>query len=130
MPSAETDFTCSGNLPPEISASSAGTRLSRISVVFPEPDAPVMTVSLPFGMSTSNGLTVWIGPVERWIAPSANSSDSELACSLTRTSASWDRNGPICEIGFSSISATDPSAMMCPPSAPPRPQFDEPVRLP
>ena len=35
-----------------------GIRLSRISVVLPEPDTPVITVSLPCGISTSNGFTV------------------------------------------------------------------------
>ena len=29
-------------------------------VVLPEPDTPVTTVSRPFGISTSSGLTVWI----------------------------------------------------------------------
>ena len=34
---------------PEMAASSAGIRLSSTSVVLPEPDTPVTTVSLPFG---------------------------------------------------------------------------------
>ena len=41
-------------------ASRAGMRLSSTMVVLPEPDTPVTTVSRPFGISTSSGLTVWI----------------------------------------------------------------------
>lgn len=39
----EISFTCSGSLPPVTAASRPGIRLSKISVVFPEPDTPVMT---------------------------------------------------------------------------------------
>ena len=62
-------------------ASRAGARLSRISVVFPEPDTPVTTVSRPLGMSTSRGFTVWIAPVERWMRPWANSAPAGI-CGL------------------------------------------------
>ena len=48
-------FSRLANLPPEeggsglpaVCAASAGTRLSRISVVLPEPDAPMMLVTSP-----------------------------------------------------------------------------------
>ena len=36
----------------------AGTRLSKTNVVFPDPETPVTTMSLPFGISTDRGLTV------------------------------------------------------------------------
>ena len=117
-------FSRLANLPPEeggsglpaVCAASAGTRLSRISVVLPEPDTPVTTVSRPLGMSTSSGLTVWMASVERWMRPSANSSaagrfrGAALACP--------PRNGPIWDAGFPARSATVPSAMTCPPPAP------------
>ena len=49
MPSAVTALTWDGNA--RGTGSRAGTRLSRISVVLPEPDTPVTTVSLPWGFS-------------------------------------------------------------------------------
>ena len=94
---------------PAVCAASAGTRLSRISVVLPEPDTPVTTVSRPLGMSTFSGLTVWMASVERWMRPSANSSaagrfrGAALPCP--------PRNGPIWDAGFPARSATVPSAM-------------------
>ena len=47
MPGASTARTCLGSLRPAMDASSAGMRLSRISVVLPEPDTPVTTLSRP-----------------------------------------------------------------------------------
>ena len=41
MPGADMLLTWAGRLPPRVRASRAGTRLSRISVVFPEPETPV-----------------------------------------------------------------------------------------
>lgn len=99
---------------PFIFASSAGTRLSSTIVVLPEPDTPVTTVSRPLGMSSSKGLTVWMLPVERWIAPSANISPS-LAHRRNFVSAFPERNGPIWDSGFASKSSIVPSAMTCPP---------------
>ena len=70
MPGASIERTWSGSFLPASDDESAGTRLSRISVVLPEPDTPVTTVSFPFGMSTSSGFTVCMAAVDRWIRPS------------------------------------------------------------
>ena len=69
MPSASTALTWGGSGLPAVCAASAGTRLSRISVVLPEPDTPVTTVSRPLGMSTSSGLTVWMASGRKMDAP-------------------------------------------------------------
>ena len=117
MPSARISRICAGRALPFIFASSAGTRLSSTIVVFPEPDTPVTTVSRPLGMSSSKGLTVWMLPVERWIAPSANISPVP-AHRRSFVSAFPERNGPIWDSGFASKSAIVPSAMTCPPLTP------------
>ena len=117
MPSASMERTCSGSFFPRISDSSPGIRLSRISVVLPEPDTPVTTVSFPFGISTSRGFTVWISDVESRIFPSLNIPDKE-ACSRRWVSAEPERKGPIMEPGFPDREAGVPSAMTRPPSAP------------
>ena len=46
----------------------------------------------------SNGFTVWISPVDKWIFPKSNSS-SDTACFLIRLLYSPERNGPIWETG-------------------------------
>ena len=58
MPGAETDRTCAGSACPRMVACKPGIRLSSTIVVLPEPETPVTTVSLPFGILTINGLTV------------------------------------------------------------------------
>ena len=50
-------------------AARPGIRLSRMSVVLPEPETPVTTESLPFGKRTVRGFTVWIAPVSMRIWP-------------------------------------------------------------
>ena len=117
MPSALIARICAGRAAPWMVASSAGTRLSSTMVVLPEPDTPVTTVSRPLGMSTSSGLTVWICAVDRWIVPFANSASfsAHVRCFA---SALPERNGPICDAGFSSMVGMVPSAITWPPFAP------------
>ena len=103
-------------VPPD-NAASPGTKLSRISVVLPEPDTPVTTVSRPLGISTFKGFTVWMAAVERCILPSANSSPAQTR-SLTWISAVPARNGPIWDALFWAISGIVPWATTCPPLAP------------
>ena len=67
MPSARMSVTWSGIRFPRVNASNAGTRLSKIRVVLPDPETPVTTVSRPLGISTSNGFTVCISLVDRCI---------------------------------------------------------------
>ena len=117
IPSAETFFTCSGNVSPFSAASSPGIRLSSTIVVLPEPDTPVTTVSLPFGISTSRGFTVWIALVERWITPRSNIF-SACVCSRTGKFVFCAKNGPIMEAGFLVISGIVPSAITYPPPFP------------
>ena len=74
--SASTLFTCAGRAVPFTFACKAGIRLSSTSVVLPEPDTPVTTVSRPLGSSSSSGFTVWMAEVARWMRPCANSSFS------------------------------------------------------
>ena len=76
MPGASTARTCAGSGRPSIVAASAGTRLSRTSVVLPDPDTPVTTLSRPFGNATSSGFTVWMAAVFSRIAPSARSGEN------------------------------------------------------
>ena len=115
MPSASIPATCSGSFAPAVFAASPGTRLSSTIVVFPDPDTPVTTVSLPFGMLTSSGFTVWSRVVLIWIHPDPNI----LHGSVWRSDPSTpERNGPIMEPGFATISSIVPSAITLPPSAP------------
>ena len=116
MPSALTDFTCAGSFSPRICAESAGIRLSRMSVVLPEPETPVTTVRRPFGISTSSGFTVWMRSVERWIAPFWKSLLSGAFCREMPCFPA--KNGPICEFSFILMSSVVPSAMTWPPFAP------------
>ena len=117
MPGASTQWTCFGRGLSAIAASSPGTKLSRIRVVLPEPDTPVTTVKRPLGIAVSRGLTVWTGPVERWMLPRSNSSIRGQR-GRTAAGASIRRNGPIWETGFRSSDATVPWAITRPPSAP------------
>ncbi len=73
MPAASMPRTCGGRGFPAAAAARAGTRLSRISVVLPEPETPVTTESRPFGNETQSGCTVWIASVVIRMQPSANS---------------------------------------------------------
>ena len=93
IPSARRSLTWAGRGRPAVRASRAGTRLSRIRVVLPEPDTPVTTVSRPLGMSTSRGFTVWMAPVERWIRPRSNRAAGS-AGRRTCTAAFPERKGP------------------------------------
>ena len=116
MPSACTLSTCSGSFCPLVAAASPGTRLSKISVVLPLPLTPVTTVSLPLGISTASGFTVWMAPVSRWRHPAANISSAAACLRITELSAF--KNGPILEFLFCAISVMVPSAITCPPLAP------------
>ena len=73
-------------------------------------ETPVTTVSRPFGILTSSGLTVWIVSVVIWICPRENSSVSEMRGRRAAFS-SPDRNGPIIEFGFCISCGIVPSAM-------------------
>ena len=117
MPGASTLCTCAGSGCPAAAACKAGTRLSKISVVLPEPDTPVTTVSRPLGSAASSGCTVWMAPVARRIAPCANTS-----CRGQRgrsgAAVPGSRNGPMRDAGFWASAAGGPWAMTVPPSAP------------
>ena len=86
-------------------------------VVFPEPETPVTTVSLPWGMATSKGFTVWMAPVAKRMTPRWNRSFS-AARWRTSTWASPVRKGPIWEAGQRPSSSTVPWATTWPPLAP------------
>ena len=58
IPSHLTSFICSGSLVLLIEAVSAGIKLSNTKVVLPDPETPVTTVNLPFGIFTSIAFTV------------------------------------------------------------------------
>ena len=117
IPSAVTDLICPGSGLLLMTASRAGIRLSRISVVLPEPETPVTAIIRPLGKSASSGLTVWICPVERWILPMENISCAGT-CLPRSIILSPDRNGPIRDAGSFSISARVPLAITVPPWAP------------
>lgn len=74
IPAGSTERTWEGRGVFAIAASMPGTRLSRIRVVFPEPETPVTTVRRPLGIFTLSGFTVWMAPVEREMAPCSNRS--------------------------------------------------------
>ena len=117
IPGASTAFTWAGSGFPAVAASRPGTRLSRISVVLPEPETPVTTVSFPLGSSSVRGFTVWIAPVSRWMAPSANTAPA----AARGRSMGWarpDRKGPIWEASLAASSCTVPWATTRPPRAP------------
>ena len=125
MPSASIDRMWGGTILAPQSASSAGTRLSRISVVLPDPDTPVITVSAVFGMRTESGKTVWILSVSIRISPFANAfiADAFTAAPFTPAPHSAglcfpERYLPMTESALPSISSTVPSAMTVPPFAP------------
>ena len=117
IPTACTSLTWAGRAAPLVLAASAGTRLSKINVVLPDPDTPVTTVRRPFGISTSSGLTVWIAPVERWMCPCSNSCSAGVR-GRTIVSALPERYGPIWESGWQQRSSTVPWTITCPPPAP------------
>ena len=117
MPGADTSSTWAGRGCFWIAASRAGTRLSRISVVLPEPETPVTTVSRPLGMSASRGFTVWMAPVDRWMVPKSKSSPQGHR-GRSGLGASCLRKGPMREAGSSASSFTVPWASTRPPSAP------------
>ena len=117
MPGASTSRTWPGSFSPAVAASSPGMRLSSTMVVFPEPETPVTTVSLPWGMATSKGFTVWMAPVAKRMAPRWNRSFS-AARWRTSTWASPVRKGPIWEAGQRPSSSTVPWATTWPPLAP------------
>ena len=112
MSGASIERTWSGSFFFFVTASRPGIRLSSTRVVFPEPETPVTRVSLPFGISTSRGFTVWIAEVERWILPKAKRS-SAFVLSLTEIAVP-ERKGPIFEAGSRVRSCTVPWAMTCP----------------
>ena len=116
-PSASIARTCFGSGSSANRALSAGTRLSSTSVVFPDPETPVMAVSRPRGISTDNGLTVWMASVSRRSAPFAKML-STSALSRTRTVRSPERKGPMRDASVFSTSSILPCAMTLPPSAP------------
>ena len=118
MPGASTARTCSGSLAPRMAASSAGIRLSKISVVLPEPETPVTTVKRPLGMRTSSGLTVWSAAVASRIVPSANICSRATAGRSRSFCAPGPRKGPISERPLAASAGTVPCARMRPPSAP------------
>ena len=107
MPSASTAFTWSGSVPPDTAAVSAGTRLSRMTVVLPEPDTPVTAVSRPFGTASSSAWTVWSGPVRSRIVPYSKSASSGTG-SRTHTASRPDRKGPMRDCGAVSAPAAGP----------------------
>ncbi len=55
IPAGSTERTWEGRGVFAIAASMPGTRLSRIRVVFPEPETPVTTVRRPLGIFTLSG---------------------------------------------------------------------------
>ena len=108
MPCASTARTCSGSLAPRMAASSAGIRLSKISVVLPEPETPVTTVRRPLGMRTSSGLTVWSAAVASRIVPSANICSRATAGRSRSFCAPGPRKGPISERPLAASAGTVP----------------------
>ena len=117
MPSASIEIMCSGIFLPQDLASSAGTRLSSTSVVLPEPETPVTTVSLRLGIFASSGFTVCIAPVLRVIAPYSNIFVGS-ACCLTGGRSALSRNLPIFEFLSCISCSTVPCAIIFPPAAP------------
>ena len=102
---------------PAMRALSAGTRLSSTSVVFPEPETPVTTVSRPFGISRPSARTVCSGFVRSATRPFANISSRAARLRAAAGSRSA-RKPPISEAGLFSISFIVPSATTLPPPAP------------
>ena len=117
IPAGSTERTWAGRGAFAIAASIPGTRLSRMSVVFPEPETPVTTVRRPLGIFTSSGFTVWIAPVARETAPCSNR-QSSMITGRRRFIHSGFRKAPMRESLFFAISAIVPSAITCPPFAP------------
>ena len=113
MPSASIASTWDGSLPPSMCALSPGIRLSRIRVVLPEPDTPVITDRRPFGKETSSGHTVWMAPVRMRRVPR-----SKRSALLGAGLSPLFRYGPMREAGLASNSPTVPCAMTVPPLAP------------
>ena len=109
IPSASIFTICSGIFFGEVKESSAGTRLSKTIVVLPEPETPVTTVNLPFGMSIFRGLTVWIEFVSKWILPFLNIISGEIFSRIFTSSLS-DKKPPIIDFLLSIISGIVPSA--------------------
>ena len=117
IPAGSTERTWEGRGVFAIAASMPGTRLSRIRVVFPEPETPVTTVRRPLGIFTLSGFTVWMAPVEREMAPCSNKSFSWIT-GRRRLAYSGFRKAPMRDTLFSTISEIVPSAITCPPFAP------------
>ena len=115
MPSQSISRTSSGNSSPLICDFTAGYNASKSNVVLPLPDTPVTAVSFPFGISMSNGLTLWISEVLMEMLPFSNVSPD---LSLMIIFSEFVKNGAICEFELFSISSRLPCAMMFPPSAP------------
>ena len=117
MPGADTAFTCAGSASPRTCACRPGIRLSRINVVFPEPDTPVTAVSRPFGIFTVNGFTVWIWSVVISILPSSNIL-SDSAFSRTSIDLASDKKPPILDSGSAATSVIVPCEITFPPFSP------------
>ena len=99
-----------------MAAFSPGARLSSTSVVLPEPDTPVTTVSRPLGRRTSSGFTVWMARVDKRIVPCEKSSSAGQR--VRATCAVPARNGPIRDAESSASAAGVPWAITRPPLAP------------
>ena len=115
--SAFNSFTCDGNFSLFNFALIAGYKDSRIRVVLPLPDIPVIVVNLPFGISIYSGLTVCIESVLILILPNLNIS-SLLIFSLILISSLLLKYGPIIELLSFIISSIVPLQIICPPLKP------------
>ena|GEM_PF-4206386 len=100
-----------------MAASMAGIRLSKISVVLPEPETPVTAISRPLGMSKSRAWTVCKGAVDSLICPCANMASGVAVSRITGFSLSA-KNPAMSELVFFATALIVPCATICPPCSP------------
>ena len=116
-PGASRALTWLGRRSPPPAARSAGTSDSRISVVLPEPDTPVIADKRPRGRSSDRACTVCRGAVSRWMRPSVKTL-SGVTGVRTSTRRAPDRKPPMREAGSSDTFSTVPVDTTVPPPEP------------